>query len=100
MTALEPVTRPNGKVYRPRKIRVVILYDEDMIESQVLVLGTHDVLRAWLLAEVEAGSIDGNYTTRSPRQGWWRQGIRDYQTWYEYDEIRGAAGVKFDICDP
>lgn len=97
---LDPVTRPNGKVYRPRLIRGEVLYDDDTIESQVLVLGTHDIYRAEAFAFRVVQSVDKNYTVHSPRLGWWRHTVRDYEPYFEPDEVRGAAGVMFDICDP
>ena len=100
MTALEPVTRPNGKVYRPRKIRAEVLYDEDTIECQVLVLGTHDIAQAQEFADRVVWVIDRKYRADTPRTGWWRHTVRDNDPYFEPDETRGAAGVIFDICDP
>lgn len=96
MSDLEPVTRPNGKVYHPRVLRTEILYDEDAIECQILVLGTHDIDRAQVLAEQVR--LSDWFCTENPCTGWWRQTVRNYDRYWEYDETRGAAGVSFDIC--
>lgn len=53
------ITRPNGTVYRPRKLRAQILGNEDEVDG-VVVLGTHDLHDARALAESElATSCEG-----------------------------------------
>lgn len=95
----KPVKRPNGKLYRPRKIRVVVLdfdYWEDM---SCLVLGTHDVEAARELAALEIHRYDPGLHPGEARLGWWRQSIRNGDPYYDSDPERGAAGVSFDITE-
>ena len=94
---LDPVTRPNGKLYQPRKIRAEIWYDRDSIESQVVVLGTHNLVLAGIKAGLVALSIDTNLTTADPVAGWWRSSIRNHEPFWDYDTVRGAAGVLFQL---
>jgi hypothetical protein len=97
--SLPAVTRPNGKLYRPRKIRSEVLYDQDSVESEVVVLGTHDVLTATVLATRDVQSIDAGFEPADPVLSWYRQSIRNGDPFYEYDEIRGAACVLFQITE-
>lgn len=52
---LESTTRPNGKVYRPRRPPRVEEYGDGDGSTGVMVLGTHNAFHAGLLA---AGSIN------------------------------------------
>jgi hypothetical protein len=91
-----PIQRPNGRLYRPRKVSARVLTDEDGIESSVLVTGTHDVVRALDLARAVARQYVGTRSEPAdPRQGWWRETIRRHDRYWEWDEVRGAAGVMF-----
>lgn len=86
---LVPVTRPDGRVYRPRKIRCV---DGDQGWGDplfVIVLGTHDIEAARKLAEDRAAWIDPEITLKGGRAGW-------YRVTGDRDEARGAAGVMFE----
>lgn len=93
---LVPVRRPNGKLYRPRKL-VAFMLDAEPENTRVLVLGTHDVTRARALARLLVTAHDRGYEPVNPITGWWRSGIRNYATWFEQDERRGRAGVSFEI---
>ena len=55
-----PVTRPDGRVYRSRKVTANAVIDEDEFVCGVMVLGTHDYHRAKPLAEppVIGGDLD------------------------------------------
>lgn len=95
--ALPPVERPNGKLYRPRKFRVVG-WDCDPSgdpEWQVAVLGTHDVAAA---REVAKYGFHCPHLV-NPTLGWIRQSMRDGERWWAEDEVRGAACVIFDESD-
>lgn len=100
MTAeLAAVRRLDGRLYRPRKLRAFLLDgDGEANDSvRVLVLGTHDVIRATGLARVLCRAWDRGYEPHDPTQGWWRSGIRDHTEWFEPDERRGRAGVMFEV---
>lgn len=95
-TALTPVTRPDGRLYRPRKLRAFLLNEDDLYQDvQVLVLGTHDIAVARAVAAVAVRHWDSGYLPCNPVTGWWRQGMRDHADWFEPDERRGRAGVLF-----
>jgi len=96
-SSLSPIVRPNGKLYRPRKLRVVFyeLPSEDEVYSQTIVLGTHDVELARSVARY--GGIL-HYLTQ-PHIGWMRLGYdRGEQLWL-HDDVRGAACVIFNESD-
>jgi hypothetical protein len=97
--SLPAVTRPNGKLYRPRKLHAVLLNVEDNRDEEVVVLGTHDVLTATVLAVSEVDSWDFGFEPADPVLSWYRQSIRNGDPFYEYDEIRGAACVVFQITE-
>ena len=106
------ITRPNGKSYRPRKLRTVILGDEDSLYN-VIVFGTHDVGQARAFASVEvpatlrswAESGYGDMRVQmdpTGHRGWWRRefaGFHEDVERYTYpvDDERGAAGVSFEL---
>lgn len=95
---LPSVERPNGKLYRPRKISARVLDHDNGVDYRVLVTGTHDIGRALELARKVAHSdIGREYEPGNPRQGWWRETIRRHEPYWEWDEVRGAAGVMFEI---
>jgi hypothetical protein len=93
--SLEPVARPDGRLYRPRKVSVSFVFDDDE-ESGVMVLGMHDVPRAKTLAEdfarchIGAGTIAIKAVT-----GWWRDGFQGGRRTWIADEDHGRAGVLF-----
>ena len=105
---LEALTRPNGSIYRPRKLRVEPLWDEDEGFS-ALVLGTHDIeLAAPIAQEVlyetlrEFGQEPSTVDIESAKTGWWRKDLdrfEDGEPRYCFwpDESTGAAGVRFDL---
>ena len=106
------ISRPNGKPYRPRKLRSVILGDEDSLYN-VIVFGTHDIdqARAFAFTEVPAtlrswaeSGYDDVRVQMDPtgHQGWWRRefaGIHEDSAMYTYpvDDEAGAAGVSFEL---
>lgn len=96
----DPVTRPNGKVYQPLKVNGHAVADEHDDVIAVLVLGTHDIERARPLAEacvrLWAG---GGYEAVCPSTGWWRDGMQYGQRWWMDDEVRGRAGVRFEVAE-
>lgn len=96
MNALEVITRPNGRLYRPRKVVACAVVDEDEIFSGVVVLGTHDLARAQLLAdEYAAWQLGKGATAGSPLTGWYREGFESGQFRWIADEERGRAGIWF-----
>lgn len=96
MPDLPAIERPNGKLYRPRKLVAHIVGDEDEIPSSVLVLGTHDPERAQALADVVAKRHTyASAVAVKPELVWWRDSIRDGRGWWVEDPVRGRAGVWF-----
>jgi hypothetical protein len=96
VSALEPVMRPNGKPYRPRKVIAYGVADEDGVTSGVMVLGTHDVERAQKLAdECAAAWVESGYVAVTPERGWYREGFESGELRWLSDKERGRAGVHF-----
>lgn len=94
MSALPPVERPNGKLYRPRKVVAFELFHED--EDQVMVLGTHDVAAAQPLADKVAMRVCGSLCRAArPRQGWYRDGYSNGERAWVWDDVHGRAAVVF-----
>jgi hypothetical protein len=93
---LPPVRRPNGKLYRPRKIIAYPVADADELTSGVCVLGTHDIERARKLADKCVHSwIESEWVAAGPEVGWFREGYESGRPMWTRDEIRGRAGVMF-----
>lgn len=92
---LPPIVRPNGKTYRPRYLRVVGWDCEDDVLWQVAVLGTHDIAAARVLAP------QGYHCPHlvNPTLAWMRLTVRDDESTWIYDDVRGAACVIFDESD-
>lgn len=96
MSAPEPVTRPNGKLYRPRKVTGHAVANEDDEVTAIIVLGTHDITRAQALAnQCAAAWVDGGYVAVDPITGWFRNGYEyGCRAWVD-DPGHGRAGVWF-----
>lgn len=93
MSTGEVITRPDGRLYHPRRV-VAYVTGEDA--EGVLVLGTHDLARAQILADQVAEQAAGTgFTAVDPRTGWWRDGFEYGQRAWVADEVRGRAGVWF-----
>jgi len=91
---LAPVTHPDGRVYWPRKIIAYPVADYDEMTSGVMVLGTHDVERARVLADQCAAAwVGGGYAAVDPVAGWYREGYESGQRRWIRDETKGRAGV-------
>jgi hypothetical protein len=94
--AVEVITRPNGKPYRPRKVAAYPVANDDDMTSGVMVLGTHDIERARKLADrCAAAWVDGGYVAAEPETGWFREGYEAGRPMWLRDEKRGRAGVYF-----
>lgn len=101
---LEPIARPDGGVYRPRKIVAYPVGSPSDPEdfAGVVVFGTHDIGRARELANVLVRrDLDPDLVVHEPRRVWWRDGMDGgYRTFID-DPGSGRAGVYFrDIGDP
>lgn len=103
-SGLEPVMRPNGKPYRPRKV-VAHRWDNNDDgpghRHGVIVLGTHDIDRARALAQEALDwwhGEDASYATR-PEVDWFRNGMQGGGRVWVRDEVHGAAGVLFTGSD-
>lgn len=106
---LPAIERPNGKLYRPRKITAVGLGSEDEICS-IVVFGTHDPAFARLHAVAEAERLasetySNEYRLELTDGGtpiWYRQDLshfEDNQPRYTFgpDPEHGRAGVRFYV---
>jgi hypothetical protein len=98
MTALPPVERPDGRMYRPRKLTAVPVDEDDGdMCGGVIVFGTHDPAAAWPLADRLAAQQAGTgFRAYGPVPGWWRDGYSGGQRCYVSDEARGRAAVLFE----
>jgi len=96
----ETLTRPNGKLYRPRrKLLYAHAWENDGYDEDcgVIVLGTLDVERARELA-VEMCRYWYDMAVAAdpaPVPGWWRDGFWYGERRWAYDDLRGAPGVMF-----
>jgi hypothetical protein len=94
--AAEVIERPNGKAYRPRKVIAYIVADEYEEVCGVLVLGTHDIARAQVLADsLVAYYVDSREVAADPVTGWWRDGFESGRLRWVADEVHGRGGVLF-----
>lgn len=96
----ELLTRPNGKPYCPRSVRVHRWEDDadTGYTCGVIVLGTHDLERAQRLAERACQHWYGMHAF-TPHPGWYRLGIRRGEPTWIVDTVRGAAGVHFTASE-
>jgi hypothetical protein len=98
---MEATIRPNGKVYRPRRLRSVVMDSHDGNSTLVVVLGTHDRAVADSLAEEEARRYRLDpIADAGARTSWYRQTIRGGDDVYEEDPVRGAACVVYNWDEP
>ena len=94
---LPPIQRPDGSIYRPRKV-IAYPLDDDNCDSMtsVVVFGTHDVGRAKALADrLVAEQFDSGYVAVTPRLVWWSDGWSYGRRTFENDSEKGRAGVHF-----
>ena len=101
---LVPVARPDGRIYQPVKPPRAYLVDDHYAapnepSGYVYVLGTHDVERAYSLAELLAKRDGVAIDRTTAEQTWIRQTIRDGDPFFDIDPVRGAAAVSFDVVD-
>lgn len=100
--SLPPVRRPDGRLYRPRKLPTALLLGEDEILA-VAVMRTHDAVRARRLALQELFKVcpDGRWWLGEPELRWgrWRPDrLIDGQTWVAVpDGASGTPAVFFEI---
>lgn len=88
---LWPVQRPDGRIYRPRKI-VGYLLDDEFEVTGVLVTGTHDEQRAYRLARsILEDEIGPGVEPALPAVGWWRSGYENGRPTWITDDVRGAG---------
>lgn len=98
MPELTPVVRPNGKLYRPRKLRAIYFENDHLGRYGVLVLGTHTQSVGLPLAGAEARyRVEGGVLDAIPEEGWWRDGFECGERAWVWDEVHGAAGLRFEI---
>jgi hypothetical protein len=95
-TQLEPIERPDGRLYQPRKLAAHAVSGEDDFLSGVVVFGTHDPANALpLAAEYVTRQLGKGYAPAGPRAVWWRDGFESgHRCWLD-DDRAGRAGVWF-----
>lgn len=92
----DTVTRPDGRVYRSRKVTANAVSDDCDDITGVMVLGTHDTGRAQKLAdEYVAWQVDNGQVAVGPVAGWWRDGFEGGRRTWVADEKHGRAGIWF-----
>ena len=110
MSALPPITRPNGKLYRPQHLRSQVLGDEDEA-NEIVVFGTLLHIEARAVAETDIRALsrqcwpDGDVEfalVGDPQPVWYRRefrGIHEDSPIYSFvkDEERGAFGYLWRI---
>jgi hypothetical protein len=90
------LTRPDGRLYRPRKVTGYAVNDDDEIVCGIMILGTHDAGRAQPLADKCAVMWAGNgFVATCPVTGWWRDGFQGGRRCWVDDPVQGRAGVWF-----
>jgi hypothetical protein len=109
---LEAIERPNGKMYRPRAIRVQVMGAEDEAPDAIAVLGTRDSSLAIEAARVEVSEYmrlwyDGDYalniTDDAPIPVWYTRGLTSWNSidgprfHFTNDPVKGAAGLLFRL---
>lgn len=111
-TALPRITRPNGTVYRPRKLRTQLLGNEDEMTG-IVVFGTADQRDARALAEADTRTMNAEYDYTDPAYAvaetlgqpvWWSRELSHFEDnapiyHYRQDEERGAFGLLFDLVE-
>jgi hypothetical protein len=98
---LPPITRPNGKTYRPRRIVARPWENDDAQDNRcgAVVLGTHDIDLARPLAQRECTYRFGMAYAIKPDVDWFRDGFVYSERAWIRDEVRGSAGVMFTASD-
>jgi len=105
-TELAPVERPDGRLYRPRKV-AAYAWENDTVHdwsAGAVVLGTHDVEAAQALADSAVKAwFGGELSAVEPELGWWRSSyFYGDPTWVD-DPVHGRAGVWFtakEVVEP
>lgn len=93
---LVPVTRPNGKVYRPKKPPAgVIVHDHHNDARWIYILRTHGIERARALAEQIATREGFDLDEDEVLRGWVREGMQRGERFYFNDAVRGLPTVIF-----
>jgi hypothetical protein len=101
---LVPVTRPNGRTYRPRQV-VVQPWENDDAWSEwsggVYVLGTHDIEATRPVAHRAIKSHhDNTMIATRPERCWVRLGYADGDLCWVHDDVRGRAAVCWRAAYP
>lgn len=95
---LPPITRPDGRLYRPRKIAVQLMGDDGI--EEVVVFGTEDRELAQSLAERDvAVYVDSRCTAAFDYAAWLRLGYQNGEPWWSHDEVRGRFGLVFAVVE-
>jgi len=106
---LPAIQRPNGKLYRPRKIEAIGLGNDDEI-TRILVFGTHDKAFAEIHAMAKGEQICGEFyscdyelkISGPGKHGWYRRDLATFDEGrpiyvFAEDPETGRAGVMFPV---
>lgn len=96
MSRLQEVVRPDGRIYRPRKLPRAQMVEDHLFERVfVYVLGTHDEQRAYSLAS----RLEAVEPLPYGDPDWVRLSMRDGERVYVRDTVRGAPCIIFRVID-
>lgn len=92
--------RPDGRWYKARRPPAAYLVENYGEVDGVMVARCDDYEFAKLLAQRELNAYDDGYMPVAPRFGWYREGIRDNDRFWEEDPVKGAPGYFFTQIRP
>lgn len=100
---LPAIQRPNGKLYRPRKLMAHAWEDPwdnpRGAHAGVVVLGSNDPDRVQEFATEMCNYWFLGYHAVNPQPGWYRLGYESGELRWLNDDVHGRAGVFFDASD-
>jgi hypothetical protein len=103
MSPLPTIKRPNGTVYRPRKIAAYVWDNTDTSGAfGALVLGTLDLGKAYAVAEkAMRRRFAPDLVATKPLAGWWRITLHWGElAYWRVDLVNGRAGIMFTADIP
>lgn len=93
---MEPIARPDGSLYRPRKVIAYFVVDGDEIPCGVIVLGTHRLDESIFgLAAALCRDWGRGAAAADPVPVWWRDSFVSGRRCWVDDPGHGRAGIWF-----
>jgi len=94
------LTRPNGKLYRSRKPPAAEFFEGDWFDkTYCLVYRCEDENEARALADEEIRFNDPACQAGDGVFSWWRKTIRNNESYWEHDNVRGVPGWSFEVVE-